>query len=101
MLDVPDTEASSAAIGLSASTDTSEGRVPFDALRETAEYIASVQTRAGAIPWESAGKVDPWNHVEAAMGLSVMGFTAEARRALDYMGLEPGVLIQKSHANRG
>ena len=85
MLEVPDTEASSAAIGLSASTDTSEGRVPFDALRETAEYIASVQTRAGAIPWERAGKVDPWNHVEAAMGLSVMGFTAEARRALEFL----------------
>ena len=85
MLDVPDTEASSVAVGLSASTHAREAHVPFDALRETAEYIASVQTRAGAIPWERAGKVDPWNHVEAAMGLSVMGFTAEARRALEFL----------------
>lgn len=47
-------------------------------LQRTAAYIARVQTSSGAIPWFAGGVLDPWDHVEAAMGLSVGGFTEQA-----------------------
>ncbi len=56
-----------------------------DTLRTTAEYIRSVQLPDGAIPWFVDGKLDPWDHVEAAMGLSVAGFTAEAEAAYAWL----------------
>lgn len=49
---------------------------------EIGEYIASVQLESGAIPWYEGGILDPWDHLEAAMGLSVAGFLGKARRAL-------------------
>ena len=44
-------------------------------------YIASIQEDSGAIPWFPGGILDPWDHVEAAMGLTVAGMHAEARKA--------------------
>jgi hypothetical protein len=52
----------------------------FDA-RETAEYIATQQLADGSIPHFDGSFADPWNHVEAAMGLDAAGHHAEARRA--------------------
>lgn len=52
---------------------------------ETAAAIASVQLPDGAIPHWPDGIVDPWNHIEAAMGLDVAGWHAAAGRA--YMWL--------------
>jgi len=43
--------------------------------------IAKTQKKNGEIPWHSAGKTDPWDHVESAMGLSIGGYFKEARRA--------------------
>src|ERR1700712_4152238 len=37
----------------------------------TAEWIASHQQPSGEILWSSNGKSDPWDHVHAAMALSV------------------------------
>ncbi len=37
------------------------------------------------IPWFEGGHCDPWNHVEAAMALSVCGLTAEARAAYRWL----------------
>lgn len=54
-------------------------------LRATARYIRRVQLPSGAIPWFSGGILDPWDHVEAAMGLSVAGFLDEARAALHWL----------------
>lgn len=54
-------------------------------LKETARYILSVQTTDGAIPWFSGGKLDPWDHVESAMGLSTAGFYREAEHAYRWM----------------
>lgn len=56
-----------------------------EALRRTAQYIASVQTDSGAIPWFSAGILDPWDHVEAAMGLSVGGYYDQAAAAYRWL----------------
>jgi hypothetical protein len=37
------------------------------------------------IPWHPGGHCDPWNHVETAMALSVMGHLAEAERAYEWL----------------
>jgi hypothetical protein len=47
----------------------------------TAQSIADVQRPNGMIPWFEGGHCDPWNHVEAAMALTVCGFSAEAEQA--------------------
>lgn len=47
----------------------------------TAAWIATQQEESGAIPWHAGGHLDPWDHVQAAMGLSVAGFHAQAERA--------------------
>ena len=51
----------------------------------TADYIKSLQLPSGAILWNKNDKLDPWDHVEAAMGLSVAGFTDEAAAAYQWL----------------
>ncbi|HVL28822.1 MAG TPA: hypothetical protein VM390_11785 [Acidimicrobiales bacterium] len=51
----------------------------------TAGWIAAVQQPDGMIPWFPGGHADPWNHVEAAMALTVAGRVAEARRAFRWL----------------
>jgi MMP endo-(1,4)-3-O-methyl-alpha-D-mannosidase len=56
----------------------------------TAESIVAQQEPSGAIPWFAPvdgvpGHVDAWNHVEAAMALSVAGFTEPSRRAYAWL----------------
>ncbi|GAB2810173.1 prenyltransferase [Actinocorallia aurea] len=63
-------------------------------VKATALSIVRQQYPSGAIPWYSsfdgypAGKVDAWNHIEAAMALSASGFGAEARRAYAWLAGE-------------
>ena len=47
--------------------------------------IAGTQRKTGEIPWHDNGKTDPWDHVEAAMGLAIGGYHREARRAFQWM----------------
>lgn len=47
--------------------------------------ILELQRPSGAIPWYDNGVLDPWNHTEAAMGLTVMGKLAEARAAYQFL----------------
>ncbi len=54
-------------------------------VRRTARYIASVQRPSGAIPWFAQGILDPWDHVEAAMGLSVGGYHDQAAGAYRWL----------------
>ena len=56
----------------------------FDPI-ETAESIAREQLRSGCIPHFEGSVADPWNHVEAAMGLDAAGHHAEARRAYQWL----------------
>jgi hypothetical protein len=51
----------------------------------TAESIAAVQLANGMIPWFPGGHADPWNHVEAAMALSIGGLRTEAERAYQWL----------------
>jgi hypothetical protein len=54
-------------------------------LQATASYICRVQRPNGAIPWFPDGILDPWDHVEAAMGLSVAGRLDEAEAAYRWL----------------
>ncbi len=47
--------------------------------------ILDLQRDNGAIPWYDGGVIDPWNHTEAAMGLTVIGETERARLAFRYL----------------
>jgi hypothetical protein len=59
----------------------------FDSKRlaHTAQYIAKLQLESGALPWFTGGIVDPWDHVEAIMGLTVGGHTQAARRGFEWL----------------
>jgi hypothetical protein len=52
---------------------------------ESGRSIAALQCADGMIPWFPAGHCDPWNHVEAAMALTVCGLVEEAERAFDWL----------------
>jgi hypothetical protein len=54
-------------------------------LHATGRAIADIQLQDGCIPWETGRHADPWNHVEAAMGLDVVGLHAEAERAYRWL----------------
>lgn len=56
-----------------------------DEAQLTAKWIASVQLPTGAIPWFEGGHLDPWDHVQAAMGLAVMGLHDEAVAAYEWL----------------
>jgi len=56
--------------------------VDMDAL---AASIAEVQLPTGEIPWHTGGKTDPWDHVEAAIGLNIGGYYEEARQAFEWL----------------
>jgi hypothetical protein len=53
-------------------------------IEQTAASIAATQLPSGAIPWFEGGHVDPWDHVQAAMGLSAAGRVGEAVRAYEW-----------------
>ncbi len=57
----------------------------LDTLHKTAAYIASCQRQDGAIPWFPGHYVDPWNHTEAAMALSLCGYEEQAQRAYNWL----------------
>ena len=62
--------------------------LPAGAIRSTVDSIAAVQHRDGAIPWFPGGEVDPWDHIEAAMALTVGGLHANARAAFRWLQTE-------------
>lgn len=51
----------------------------------TASSVARLQRPNGQIPWWDRGHSDAWNHVEAAMALSVTGYHHEARAAYRWL----------------
>ena len=56
-----------------------------DQLRRSADHLASLQLPSGMIPWWPGGHCDPWNHVEAAMGLDASGRHDEALAAYRWL----------------
>jgi hypothetical protein len=54
-------------------------------LRQTVDAIADWQLPSGMIPWFPGGHADPWNHVEAAMALTLGDRHAESERAFQWL----------------
>ena len=63
----------------------SKGLFPQAFFAPTVDYIRSVQLPSGAIPWFEGGYADPWDHVEAAMALSIAGDFESAERAYHWL----------------
>jgi hypothetical protein len=61
------------------------GLLSAQQVRQTVDAIADWQLPNGMIPWFPGGHADPWNHIEAAMALSLGGRRDEAERAYDWL----------------
>jgi hypothetical protein len=57
------------------------GVLDAEQVQATADTIAAVQRPDGSIPWFDGGHLDPWDHLQAAMGLAVAGRREEAEAA--------------------
>ena len=58
----------------------------LELLRPSAGHILRTQTADGAIPWfTGGGKLDVWNHLEAAMGLAAIGEHRAAAAACTWL----------------
>lgn len=66
----------------------SKGLFPESLLRSTVNYILQAQLANGCIPWFESGKADPWDHIEAAMGLTVAGEYEAAKKAYAWLAQE-------------
>jgi hypothetical protein len=62
-----------------------EGVLSAAEVEQTAASIAEVQREDGMIPWSEGGHCDPWNHTEAAMGLTIGGFHKQALLAYQWL----------------
>lgn len=54
-------------------------------IESVAGFIAQTQKNNGEIPWCEDEKTDPWDHVEAAMGLCIGGYLDGAKRAYEWL----------------
>lgn len=63
----------------------SRGLYPKEYFQKTVNYILQTQHADGSIPWFTGGHTDPWDHVEAAMGLSIGGEYRAAERAYEWL----------------
>lgn len=54
-------------------------------IEEQASFISRHQLPPGAIPWYEGGITDPWDHVECAIALDMVGKFAEAARAYNWL----------------
>lgn len=66
----------------------SKGFFPHELLRPAVEYIRQTQLEDGCIPWFPGSYADPWDHTEAAMGLSVAGEYTAAEKAYQWLKSE-------------
>ncbi len=62
-----------------------DGVISADEIVDSAQSILNLQLPNGMILWFEDGHSDPWNHVEAAMALSVAGFFQEAEQAYGWL----------------
>jgi hypothetical protein len=61
------------------------GLLRVEEIAQTGAQLASLQLASGQVPWFPGGHSDPWNHVEAAMALTVTGYVDEARAAYRWL----------------
>ena len=53
--------------------------------RDSIKLILDIQGSDGSITWEKGKKLDPWDHIEGAMALSVAGEIEGAKKAYEWM----------------
>ena len=53
--------------------------------RDSINFILDIQASDGSITWEKEAKLDPWDHVESAMALTVAGEIEAANKAYKWM----------------
>lgn len=58
-----------------------KGLFPAEFFKPTVDFILNTQEKDGSIPWFKGSYADPWDHVEAAMGLSIGGKYEAAENA--------------------
>jgi GH15 family glucan-1,4-alpha-glucosidase len=61
------------------------GILTSEQIAQTAKQLSTLQVKSGQIPWFPGGHCDPWNHVEAAMALTITGYQDEARAAYKWL----------------
>lgn len=63
----------------------SKGLFPKEFFRPTVESILATQLPDGSIPWFTGSYADPWDHTEAAMGLTIGGEYEAAEKAYQWL----------------
>ena len=63
----------------------SRGLYPREFLQPTVDFLLRTQRPWGEIPWFEGGHSDPWDHTEAAMGLTIAGEFTAAERAYRWL----------------
>lgn len=63
----------------------SKGLFPQEFFKPTVNFLLQSQQADGSIPWFEGGYADPWDHTEAAMGLSIVGEYAAAECAYAWL----------------
>ena len=63
------------------------GTLSAEQVRVTGEHIAGQQLDSGLIPWFHGHHGDPWDHIEAAMALTVCGLDDAASLAFESLAL--------------
>ncbi len=61
------------------------GMLSADDVWRSGLHLAQLQCTDGMVPWNEGGHCDPWNHVEAAMALTVCGLLEEADGAFEWL----------------
>jgi hypothetical protein len=61
-----------------------QGVLSAEQCAATGAFVLRQQRSDGSIPWYDDSHLDPWDHVEAAMGLTVAGHWSAAWRALEW-----------------
>jgi hypothetical protein len=62
-----------------------EGPFPEGFFDGAVARIVELQRPDGSIPWFDGGVIDPWNHIEAAMGLATAGERERSEKAFAYL----------------
>ena len=57
----------------------------LDYYQDSINFILDTQADDGSICWEQNKKLDPWDHIESAMALTVAGQIAAAKKAFEWM----------------
>ena len=78
------------------SLDTSS----LNGLEHLGKFISNMQQSSGAIPSNSDGSHDPWDHLEAVMGLATLGYMNEALQGLEWMSATRATHTRSSQIGR-